>query len=155
MLATCLLRRSSKLEDRNYLKFETLHSSFCHLASMHNSSISMNHLLKSIYLVQIFFNLLNQSVDKTSITMDIDDTNGEKELIVVGILVIGRIIKVISVFLLFCLRLVAWFIAPISIDLHIQDNFHHNYRHRHRHLSLSFSSASSSSSLSSLSNLHH
>ena len=44
------------------------------LASMHNSSISMNHLLRIIYLVLTGFNLSNQeSAQKSSsITMDID-----------------------------------------------------------------------------------
>jgi len=45
------------------------------LASTHNSSISMNRLIKSICLVLIVFNLLNQSAHKRYITMDIDDAN--------------------------------------------------------------------------------
>ena len=47
------------------------------LLSMHKSLRSMNHLIKSIYLVLIVFNLLNQSAQKGYITMDIDNTNGD------------------------------------------------------------------------------
>ena len=66
---------TTELEDLN-LKFETLLSAFCLVASMHKSSTLMNRLLKSIYLVLIVFNLLSQS-HKTSI--DIDSTHGERE----------------------------------------------------------------------------
>ena len=62
-------------------KFEIQNSYSCLLlllvlASTHNSSISMNHLIKSIYLVLIVFNLFNQSAShKIYITMDIDNAN--------------------------------------------------------------------------------
>ena len=59
-------------------KFEIRNSS--RLASTHNSSISMNRLLRIIYLVLTGINLSNQSAQKqSSITMDIDDMHGERE----------------------------------------------------------------------------
>ena len=68
---------TTELEDRN-LKFKTrLSFLLLLLASLHNSSISMNRLIKSICLVLIVFNLLNQSAYKRYIAMDIDDTNGD------------------------------------------------------------------------------
>ena len=62
-------------------KFEILHLKLffqsCFPPFTHNSSISMNRLInKSIYLVLIVFNLLNQSAPpKRNITIDVDDAN--------------------------------------------------------------------------------
>ena len=75
--ANCKSQSTTELEDQKS-KFET-RLSVCLLlllASTHNSSISMNCLFNSIFLVLIVFNPL-KSAHKRYLTMDIDDAIGE------------------------------------------------------------------------------
>ena len=66
---------TTELEDRNLKSDSKVFFQSCFPCFTHNSSISMNRLIKSICLVLIVFNLLNQSAHKRYIIMDIDDAN--------------------------------------------------------------------------------
>ena len=67
---------TTELEDRNLKSDSKLFFQSCFPCFTHNSSISMNRLIKSICLVLIVFSLLNQSAPhKRYITIDIDNAN--------------------------------------------------------------------------------
>ena len=61
--------------------------------------LQLTHVVRIIYLVLTGgFNISNQSAQKTSISMYIDDTRGEKkESIVLGVLVVIVVIVIIIV----------------------------------------------------------
>ena len=72
--STCSTQKSSTDHRARRSKLEIQH-----LKLFSPPCLSMNRLLRIIFFVLTGFNLSNQSAHKTSITMDVDDTHGERE----------------------------------------------------------------------------
>ena len=99
-----ITNRKSQIANRNRppsSKIEIWNSKLFSPPCFHSQFVNINESLRIIYLVLTGFNLSNQSAQKTSsITMDTDDIHGERESIVLGILVIIIIVVFITVLVL-------------------------------------------------------